>query len=134
MKKSLVLAICCLLMAAGIISCSGSSPEAVAEKAMECLKNGDADGYSQMMQNPNPNRVRHIIKVLDYKHKGIVDYKLKSVEKVDYPDGSYIYWVKMEISDGKNGKGSGYIFVIKDESGKLVLQGDGTSDWYEYRF
>jgi len=133
MKKFIILAVCCLLMAAGMVSCSGNSPEAVAEKAMECLKNGDADGYSQMMKKPNLYRVQHIIKVLDYKHKGIVDYRVKSVEKSPEA-GNQVYWVELVVTDGKNNKGTGYVMLVEDDSGKLMLHRDGVTDWYEYRF
>jgi len=134
MKKYFISAVCCLLMVAGMVSCGGNSPEAVVEKAMGCLINGDAEGYSQLMLEPNPGRASHIIKEIAYKHKSIVDYKIKSVEKMEAGDGKIHYWVTLNMTNERKNKGIGYMFLVEDENGELKLDGDGVSDWPEHGF
>ena len=130
-KKIMVMVLFCLFLV-GMTSCGGNSPDVVACKAMECLKNGDAEGYVELMAEPNLGRIEHVIKYLNYRHKGIREYKVAEFDKRD-PNSDGDYWVMFNYTDGRGRKDTAHIFLMKDEHGNLkVGPGDGLSDWWQY--
>ena len=68
-----------VLLSAMVTGCADKPEEAIAKQAMECLKNGDAEGYVETTVDAIPSRGRNIIKTLQKNRNGIKSYKLKGV-------------------------------------------------------
>jgi len=115
-----------VLLSAATAGCSGTPQEEVAKQAMECLKNGDAEGYVETTLDAIPARGRLIVKELEKNHNGIKSYKLKKSEPYEEDDS---YWfVTFEITDGNGKTFDGDISLKKDENGEYRV--NDVVNWY----
>ncbi len=117
-KTLLVLAI----LAAAIsmmTSCSGNSPEAVAEKAFECVKNGDQEGLEKLFVKDF--RAHGIIKKMEREHKGLKSFKRTS-EPMPIMNRENLYLIHFSLMDGNKKKVNGYVNVLKCEDGTYKVE------------
>ena len=134
MKKLFAVLVSALIMTAFVSSCGGNSPETVAEKAMECLKSGDLEGYLSLQEEPDPRRVQHIFKCIESMNKGIESYEIGEIKDLELEKmGKPIYIAKLKVKTGRGRTKDGQIWLTKDKDGNFKLQSDGMSDWWMSR-
>lgn len=129
MKKIFFAVAMCLMLAGVLTSCSSNSPEGVAEKFMENMKNENAEALVEMLELPDGLRSssekdkeelvelfdKKLFKSLD-KKDGIKDYKVIDVDM----DGDKAE-VTVKTLFGNGDEEEQTIPVVKDEDGNWKI-------------
>lgn len=124
-RPILTIIVACLALCLASVGCSSGTPQQdMAEKAMKCLKNGDAEAYANLMVDYNIQRARLVTKTIDKKHNGIKSYKFKRISTVTEK-----YWtVTFNITDGNGKEFEGDVILKKDDNGNIKV--NDVDNWF----
>lgn len=126
MKKLLAFAALCLMMAVAVVSCSSSPEEALAKQAMECLKDGEPEGFAELLYRNDVGYANSIVQRLEKNHNGIAKYSVQEVRTVS-DNESWI--VSFEITDG-NGETIWAELNVWNRDGRMAIN-NVMDDWYD---